>query len=132
MPVFIGPNRKGEPLELVVVDDDDGEAIIHAMPARKKSERVVDTVNKPTRAERLAAYERWADSVDSDDLVVVDNLSLRTLRELADEQRTVEVNLEAAVRRARLDNRSWSQIGLMLGVSKQAAQQKYAQRCTVA
>ena len=34
--MFVGPSRSGEPLEVGVVVDDDGEAIIHAMPARPK------------------------------------------------------------------------------------------------
>ena len=33
--MFVGPSRTGAPLEVGVVDDD-GEAIIHAMPARPK------------------------------------------------------------------------------------------------
>lgn len=31
---FIGPRRDGAPIEAGVVVDDDGEAIIHCMPAR--------------------------------------------------------------------------------------------------
>ena len=34
--MFIGPARSGEPLEVGVVVDDDGAAVIHAMPARVK------------------------------------------------------------------------------------------------
>jgi hypothetical protein len=34
--MFIGPSATGEPLEVGVVDDADGVAIIHAMPARCK------------------------------------------------------------------------------------------------
>lgn len=34
--MFVGPSQTGEPLEVAVVVDDDGEAIIHAMPARPK------------------------------------------------------------------------------------------------
>jgi len=34
--MYVGPSRTGEPLEVGVVVDDDGEAIIHAMPARRK------------------------------------------------------------------------------------------------
>ncbi len=34
--VFIGPSSTGEPLEVVVVSDEAGEAIIHAMVARRK------------------------------------------------------------------------------------------------
>ena len=34
--MFIGPARSGDPLEVGVVTDDDGVAIIHAMRARPK------------------------------------------------------------------------------------------------
>jgi hypothetical protein len=34
--MFIGPSGSGQPLEVGVVIDDDGEAIIHAMHARPK------------------------------------------------------------------------------------------------
>jgi hypothetical protein len=34
--MFIGPARSGRPLEVGVVDDQDGLAVIHAMAARKK------------------------------------------------------------------------------------------------
>lgn len=34
--VFIGPSTTGQPLELVVVCDEAGTAIIHAMAARRK------------------------------------------------------------------------------------------------
>ena len=34
--MFIGPSRSGEPLEIGVVNDEHGGAIIHVMPARDK------------------------------------------------------------------------------------------------
>jgi len=34
--MFIGPSMAGEPLEVGVVEDDEGVAVIHAMPARAK------------------------------------------------------------------------------------------------
>jgi hypothetical protein len=34
--MFVGPSHAGEPLEVGVVRDDDGVAVIHAMPARAK------------------------------------------------------------------------------------------------
>ena len=34
--MFIGPSRSGEPLEVGVVEDDQGVAVIHAMAARAK------------------------------------------------------------------------------------------------
>jgi hypothetical protein len=34
--MFLGPSTNGEPLEIGVVTDDEGTAVIHAMPARQK------------------------------------------------------------------------------------------------
>jgi hypothetical protein len=34
--IYVGPSRTAEPLEIGVLDDDDGLAVIHAMPARQK------------------------------------------------------------------------------------------------
>lgn len=34
--MFIGPSRTGEPLEVGVVSDEEGTAVIHAMGARAK------------------------------------------------------------------------------------------------
>ncbi len=34
--MFIGPSRPGAPLEVGVVSDDNGTAVIHAMRARRK------------------------------------------------------------------------------------------------
>ncbi len=34
--IYVGPSRTAEPLEVGVLIDDEGEAIIHAMPARRK------------------------------------------------------------------------------------------------
>ena len=85
---------------------------------------MVDSVTK-TRAERADALEEWADAVDADDLVEVDTSTLKAIAELAGQREAVEDRLADAVRSARQDNRSWSEIGAMLGVTKQAAQQRY-------
>lgn len=34
--MFIGPSKTAQPLEIAVVTDEDGTAVIHAMPARPK------------------------------------------------------------------------------------------------
>lgn len=78
------------------------------------------------RKKKLDALEHWADTVDPDDLVEVDTTSLKTLMALADQRSAVEAELVEAVRRARADHHTWSEIGTMLGVTKQAAQRKYA------
>jgi len=79
-----------------------------------------------TRAQRAKALEQWADRVDSADLKVADTASLRTIAELADRRGELDAALVEAIRSARKADRSWAEIGAMLGVSKQAAQRKYA------
>lgn len=81
-----------------------------------------------TRAQRAAALERWADRVEQDDLVVADTNALRSIAELAEHRDEVDAALIDAVRSAREAHRSWSEIGAMLGVSKQAAQRKYSKQ----
>ncbi len=49
------------------------------------------------------------------------------ISEIADRRDRLDLALTEAIRSARRDGRSWSEIGAMLGVSKQAAQRKYAQ-----
>lgn len=79
-----------------------------------------------TRTDRAEALERWADDVDSADLKVADTEALRSIAELVEQRNEVDEDLTEAVRSARRSERSWAEIGAMLGVSKQAAQRKYA------
>lgn len=81
-----------------------------------------------TRAERAKALEEWADRVDAADLKLADTQALRTIAELVEQRNEVENKLTEAVRSARRAHRSWSEIGAMLGVSKQAAQRKYGSK----
>lgn len=81
-----------------------------------------------TRAERAAALEAWADTVDPKDLRIADTDSLRLIAELAQARDDVEAELTRSVQAARAAHRSWSEIGTMLGVSKQAAERKYGAR----
>jgi hypothetical protein len=81
-----------------------------------------------SRAERAAVLEEWAERVQPDELRVADTDSLRLIADLADQRERVDSELTAAVRAARAAHRSWSEIGAMLGVSKQAAQRKYGHR----
>ena len=86
---------------------------------------MVDTMTKSSRADKAAALERWADKVESGDLVPGDTSALRQLAKLADQREALDGEVIEAVHAARRANRSWSEIGTMLGVSKQAAQRKY-------
>ena len=76
-------------------------------------------------AEKLAAFEKWADEVDPADLKFIDSSSLKLVGKLADQRDRLETELAQAVAAAREDDWSWAMIGFMLGVSRQAAQQKY-------
>ncbi len=89
-------------------------------------------MNKGVRAEKAAALERWADEVPLDALVEVDTSVLRHLGELAEQRATLDGELREAVLAARRSDRSWSEIGAMLGVSKQAAQRKYGRAASAA
>jgi hypothetical protein len=81
-----------------------------------------------TRAQREKALEEWADRVDTADLRLADTGALRTIAELVERRDEVDEELTDAVRSARRAHRSWTEIGTMLGVSKQAAQRKYASK----
>lgn len=85
---------------------------------------MVDSMTK-SRADRAAALEDWADQVEPDDLVLAETSTLRAIVELVEQRDQVDDGLTAAVKAAREAGRSWSEIGAMLGVSKQAAQRKY-------
>lgn len=78
-----------------------------------------------SRAERAAALEAWADSVDAEELRSADTDTLRLIAELAQRREQLDAELADSVRAARVAHKSWSEIGAMLGVSKQAAQRKY-------
>ena len=87
---------------------------------------MVDAMTKSSRADKAAALEHWADKVKPGDLVAVDTSALRQLAKLAEQREALDGEVTAAVQAARRANRSWSEIGAMLGVSKQAAQRTYS------
>ena len=89
-------------------------------------------MTKATRADKAAALERWADKVDPGDLATVDTSALRQLAKLAEQREALDDEVTDAVQAARRANRSWSEIGAMLGVSKQAAQRKYGRHAAPA
>ena len=89
-------------------------------------------MSKTSRVERAIALEQWAETIEAADLVVVDTSALKELMALAEQRSAVENDLAAAVRRARAAHHSWSEIGMMLGVSKQAAQRRYGRNSAAA
>lgn len=90
---------------------------------------MVDQVSR-SRTRQAEALETWAEEVDPADLRAADTSALRSIAELVDQREQVDAELTAAVQAARAAHRSWSEIGTMLGVSKQAAQRKYTDKAS--
>lgn len=69
--------------------------------------------------------EAWLDSLDPETTSAENPTDLRriglALRALAAQQREVD----EAVADARINGRSWGEIGLVLGISRQAARERY-------
>ena len=76
-------------------------------------------------AEKLAAFEKWAEDVKPEDLKPATLESMGAIAVLVNQQEEINKALAQAVADARKRGRTWSEIGAMLGVSKQAAHRKY-------
>lgn len=57
-----------------------------------------------------------------------DTTDLRTLAEAVDSVRAGEARVRELVARARATGRSWGEIGIALGVSRQAARERFAEK----
>ncbi len=73
-------------------------------------------------------FERLADELDSDTARVESTEDLRAIAEAAEAGRALDVKLRDAVRTARAGGKSWNQIALALGVSRQAARQRFTEK----
>lgn len=71
-------------------------------------------------------FEKWADDLDPATAQVTDVSELRAIAEAADAARSSEARVTEAVAIARAHGHSWNRIAGALGVSRQAARQKYA------
>lgn len=75
--------------------------------------------------EAAERFEMLADRLDPATAEVEDASDLRTIAEAADAISDAEARLTEAVVRARANGRSWNRIAIALGVSRQAARQRY-------
>ncbi|HEY5429153.1 MAG TPA: hypothetical protein VIK04_08540 [Solirubrobacteraceae bacterium] len=78
-----------------------------------------------TAADRL---ERRLDELDLDTVVVDDTSDLRAIAEAVDALRAAEAQVRERVEIARAHGRSWNLIALPLGVSRQAARERFAEK----
>ncbi len=76
-------------------------------------------------------FEQLADSLDPETATVEDIEDLRAIAIAAEAVRTDDARLREAVLVARAHGRSWNHIALALGVSRQAARQRFADKAKV-
>ena len=75
----------------------------------------------------LRDIEQLLDVIDLDDYPVDDPADLRRIGLAAKDVERAKTELAEAVAAARTNGRSWGFIGLVLGVSRQAAQQRFGE-----
>lgn len=75
----------------------------------------------------LRDIEQLLDVIDLDDYPVDDPADLRRIGLAAKDVERAKTELAEAVAAARTNGRSWGFIGLVLGISKQAAQQRFGE-----
>ncbi len=75
-------------------------------------------------------FEQLADSLDPETAKVEDTDDLRSIATAAEAVRADDARLREAVLVARAHGRSWNHIALALGVSRQAARQRFTDQGT--
>jgi len=113
------------------------EDIVTATPeAAVEMASSADNARAAELAKRAAAFEEWAINVDTDELRPANTSALREIARLADmradldgRRADLDERLTQQVRAARVAGRTWPEIAVMLGVTKQAAHRKYARLC---
>lgn len=85
-----------------------------------------DEVQESWWEQRAEAFAAWAENLDPADLRPLDTSALQQLSRLGELRQEIDDATLAAVQEARRRRSTWSEIGAMLGVTKQAAQQRFA------
>ncbi len=89
--------------------------------------KVVTMSNKTTRHMTPEEVEAWLDGFEPTADEASDASDLRRISEAAQGAEDASEELREAVRAARAKGRSWGAIGVVLGVSKQAARQRFSE-----
>ncbi len=74
-------------------------------------------------SDAIERLDAWADTLTAEDFEATDDLV--SVARAADAVEAAKAALEAAVANARARDRSWNQIAMSLGVSRQAARQRF-------
>jgi hypothetical protein len=78
--------------------------------------------------EAASRFQRLADELDPTTAKVDDLSDLRAVAEAADQVRRSEAMVTERVAAARAKGRSWNRIAIALGVSRQAARHRFADK----
>jgi 1-deoxy-D-xylulose 5-phosphate reductoisomerase len=78
--------------------------------------------------EEIQRAAELAEEFDPSGAQMDDTTDLRTLAEAVDSVRAGEARVRELVARARAKGRSWGEIGIALGVSRQAARERFAEK----
>jgi hypothetical protein len=78
--------------------------------------------------EEIQRAAKLAEEFDPAGAPIDDTTDLRTLAEAVDTVRTGEARVRELVARARANGRSWGEVGIALGVSRQAARERFAEK----
>jgi hypothetical protein len=132
--MLIGPAQDGTPLEIGILDlNGEDPVIIHAMRLRPRFYRSSGRGDhmKHTDAEIEDAarrFEQLADDLDPASVAAEDLSDLRAVAEAAEQVRRDEALVTERVAAARASGRSWNRIAVALGVSRQAARHRFADK----
>ena len=132
--LLVGPAFDGALLEIGILDiEGDDPVVIHASPydpsSTSSSDEVTMTRHTDKEIEQAAQrFKRLADSLDPATAEVEGTDDLREIATAAEAVRADDARLREAVLLARAHGRSWNHIALALGVSRQAARQRFADR----
>jgi phage baseplate assembly protein W len=78
--------------------------------------------------EEIQRAAKLAEEFDPAGIPIDDTTDLRTLAEAVDAVRAGEARVRELVARARANGRSWGEVGIALGVSRQAARERFAEK----
>ncbi len=78
--------------------------------------------------DQIQRAAKLAEEFDPSGVTMDDTTDLRTLAEAVDAVRGGEARVRELVARARANGRSWGEIGIALGVSRQAARERFAEK----
>ena len=126
----VGPARTGHLLEVGVLgidsDDDESDRARHAMPRPVPTPKAMTQESSKYTNQEIERAARLAEEFDPTGVPMDDTSDLRAVATAMDACRRDEIRLREAVEIARAYGRSWGRIATALGVTRQAARERFS------